>query len=254
MAKKDKDKNENKSSHEEDENFGLPDFEGEEETNEPSAEEAKETPKEEPAEEKEETTFDTSETSEAASQTEVSEEPIKEEAGWGEEEAKPAASYTPPKQKSSAAPLIITLVVILIAALAAVYFLLIRPAEQAKKKKEVAKKEQPAPDTTTYVTNKPEKVEKEPAPQKPAVGEINTLKQRTGRSYVVVGSFFDEDMAHDYAEKITKDGMNAYIIPPFGKSRFTRVAVEELSSFGEASTRAKELSGAYKEQPWPLKY
>lgn len=86
------------------------------------------------------------------------------------------------------------------------------------------------------------------------MGEVNTLNSRTGRSYVVVGSFFDEDLARDYAEKLTKNGTNAFIIPPFGKSKFNRVAIEETESFAAASTRATELTGQFKEQPWPLKY
>jgi phosphosulfolactate synthase (CoM biosynthesis protein A) len=69
-----------------------------------------------------------------------------------------------------------------------------------------------------------------------------------------IQSFFDEDLAKDYADKLVTEGTNAYIIPPFGKSKFNRVAIEETESFAAASTRATELTGQFKEQPWPLKY
>ena len=95
-------------------------------------------------------------------------------------------------------------------------------------------------------------IEEEPVIEEEAV--INTLNTRTGRSYVVVGSFFDDDLAMDYAKDLKAKGTTSYIIPPFGKSKFTRVAVEETGSFAEASTIANELAGQYKEQPWPLKY
>ncbi|RUA30295.1 MAG: hypothetical protein DSY77_14275 [Bacteroidetes bacterium] len=161
----------------------------------------------------------------------------------------PVSTYTPPK-KQSAAPIIITLSIIVIIACALVYFFFLREPE----KEPVAK--EPVKDTTSYVVEKPVEPEPEviePEPE-PTEGVVSTLNSRTGRSYVVVGSFFDEDLAKDYADKLSKEGTNAYIIPPFGKSKFNRVAIEETESFAAASTRATELSGQFKEQPWPLKY
>lgn len=237
MAKKDnkdeeyKDENFDNSPEQDDEDFGLPDLDSESES-----------------EIKEEDTFDTSE-SETNSSSELEgydSDPFGDEVNEVREED-PAPYHVPKKQ--SAAPIIITLIIILLLALAAVWFIFIK---EPKQEKVVVK---PVKDTTTYVVEKPN--EKEPEviePVKPTVGVVNILSARTGRSYVVVGSFFDEDLAKDYANKIIKDGTNAYVIPPFGKSKFNRVAIEETDSFASASSRANELTGQFKEQPWPLKY
>jgi len=196
-----------------------------------------------------ETSFDTAETQEETFAADEDEEYDPNPFGDEEDEEPPVSSYTPPK-KQSAAPIIITLSVIVIIACALVYYFFLREPQP-----EPVAKQKPAKDTTAYVVEKP--VEPEPEviePTEPVEGVVNTLNSRTGRSYVVVGSFFDDDLAKDYADKLSNEGTNVYIIPPFGKSKFNRVAIEETESFAAASTRATELAGQYKEQPWPLKY
>jgi|GEM_PF-1365573 hypothetical protein len=252
MAKKDKkdeeykDENLHNEPEQDDEDFGLPDLDSDDDSDSSDDFDADQ----DKDESKTETSFDTSETT-ASSDTEgdfvYDPNPFGDE-DEQEPEPEPVSTYTPPK-KDTAAPIIITLSIIILIAVALIYFFFLREPE----KEPVVQK--PVKDTTSYVVEKP--VEPEPEviePAEPTVGVVNTLNSRTGRSYVVVGSFFDEDLAKDYAEKLSKDGTNAYIIPPFGKSKFNRVAIEETESFAAASTRATELSGQYKEQPWPLKY
>ncbi len=257
MAKKDKNEDEYKdenldnSANQDDEDFGLPDLDDDSNTDEPISFDDEED--EYKAEEETENLSDIQEPSDSP-YLDRSDEPYEEDQ-YGEDsdyadEGQTGSVYVAPK-KSSAAPIIITLVIILLLALAAVYFIFIKEPEATKKAEEV-----PVKDTTTYVVEKPVEVE-EPEivePTKPKTGEVNILSSRTGRSYVVVGSFFDDDLAKDYADDLAKSGENAYIIPPFGKSKFNRVAIEETSSFAEANSRATELAGQYKEQPWPLKY
>jgi len=252
MAKKDKkdeeykDENIHNEPEQDDEDFGLPEL-NDEDDSETSNDFDSEDDSSNTDEEEVETSFDTSETAEDAFSSEQEEEYDPNPFGDDEDET-PVSTYTPPK-KQSAAPIIITLSIIVLVACALVYYFFLREPE----KEPVVEK--PAKDTSSYVVEKP--VEPEPEviePEVPAEGVVNTLNSRTGRSYVVVGSFFDEDLAKDYADKLTNDGTNAYIIPPFGKSKFNRVAIEETESFAEASTRATELAGQYKEQPWPLKY
>jgi len=266
MAKKDnnedeyQDENIDNSSIQDDEDFGLPDldedFDSDDDKEDIVVEETvKEeiiTLEEEPVEE---STFDTGETSdpivfESAETTEASEESSEYEEE--EEEDKPPVAYVPPKQSS--APVIAIIIILIIAAAALVWFFFIKDT-----KKEEKAEATPVKDTTTYVVEKPVQVEEpvieEPEEEpEPEVGSINTLSSRTGRSYVVVGSFFDDDLAMDYAKKLKEQGTSSYIIPPFGKSKFTRVAVEEAGTFAEASTNASALAGQYQEQPWPLKY
>lgn len=255
MAEKDKNEDEYKdnldnSSSQDDEDFGLPDLDddnSEETVDEVNStdDEVFELPTENDLSE-ETVTFDTEET---IVTEEIVSEDYDEDEFQEEEDSEPVATYTAPKQSS--APIIITLSIIVIIACIAVYFLFIRDSKPSKEIVEV-----PVKDTTTYVVEKPMEVEEpiEETVVEEKVAVINTLNVRSGRSYVVVGSFFDDDLAMDYAKELKKKGTSSYIIPPFGKSKFTRVAVEETTSFADASTIASELSGQYKEQPWPLKY
>lgn len=251
MAKKDKkdeeykDENLHNEPEQDDEDFGLPDLDSDVDDSDTTDDFDSDQDNSSKEESEIKTSFDTAETSEEPFASDQDDEYDPNPFG---DEDEPVSTYTPPK-KQSAAPIIITLIVIVLIAVALFYYFFLREPD----KEPVA--QEPVKDTTSYVVEKP--VEPEPEviePEEPTVGVVNTLNSRTGRSYVVVGSFFDEDLAQDYANKLIKDGTNAYIIPPFGKSKFNRVAIEETESFAAASSRAAELSGQYKEQPWPLKY
>ncbi|QCK15514.1 SPOR domain-containing protein [Mangrovivirga cuniculi] len=85
-------------------------------------------------------------------------------------------------------------------------------------------------------------------------GTINVLKSRTGRSYVVVGSFFDKDQAMDFANERKGDGLTSYIIEPYGKTRFYRVAVESFDSYQEGVQQAEGYKDEYGSDVWVLKY
>ncbi len=254
-----KEENFDNSASQDDEDFGLPDldedFNADDTSDEIIIEETVEEEiitfdeEEEPA-----STIDTSdqfvfesEIEEDSSDSDVYEAESEAE----EDEVEPVATYVPPKESS--APIIIVSIIILLAIGFAVWFFFLKDS-----KKQDAVANTPVKDTTTYVVEKPiavaEPVMEEPENTEPEVGTINTLNGRTGRSYVVVGSFFDDDMAMDYAKELKKKGTSAYIIPPFGKSKFTRVAVAEAGTFAEASSSATALAGQFKEQPWPLKY
>jgi cell division septation protein DedD len=261
MAKKDKkdeeykDENLHNTPEQDDEDFGLPDLDDEDNSDSTDNFDADDDSSSETEDSEVETSFDTAETSDDpfASDETVEYDPNPfgddEDEPEYEEEEEPVSTYKAPK-KQSAAPIIITLSIIILLAVALVYYFFLREPE-----KEPVVEKEPIEDTTAYVVEKP--VEPEPEviePEEPTVGVVNTLNSRTGRSYVVVGSFFDEDLAKDYADKLVTEGTNAYIIPPFGKSKFNRVAIEETESFAAASTRATELTGQFKEQPWPLKY
>ncbi len=106
---------------------------------------------------------------------------------------------------------------------------------------------------------KPEPVKAEPvkkAPAKPVVssGEVVTLTEKTGRSYVIVGSFFDGDLADDYGKKLINEGLNATVIKPFGKSRFYRVSISDFESYQEAVDEAEKAKSTYGGEVWALRY
>lgn len=254
MAKKDKNedeyKNENfdNSSNQDDEDFGLPNLDDDSDDKEET--EHQDTPSQEEESASSSTYYAEEETeSTYYADTQDPNDPVYEENVY--EEEKTTSGYIPP-QKPSILPVIITLSIIVILACVAVWYLFIREPEPKVTEQPVVK------DTSSYVVEKPVEVEEpvieEPEIEEPEIGTVNTLSSRTGRSYVVVGSFFDADMAQDYANELAQDGISAYVIPPFGKSKFNRVAIEETSSFAEASSRATELAGQFKETPWPLKY
>lgn len=123
---------------------------------------------------------------------------------------------------------------------------------EVKKEKPVEeKKEEPAP----VVEEKKE----EPAPKKaqpvakPA-GEITKLDAATGKAYVVIGSFFDGDLAEDYAKELSAEGKSPYVIPPFKDYRFYRVAIAEYNSFADAQSDLDTYKAEYGNDIWTLRY
>lgn len=104
---------------------------------------------------------------------------------------------------------------------------------------------------------------KEPEPVKPAAveepvktgpAEVVTLTDRTGRSYVIVGSFFDGDLANDYGQELAAQGISATIIKPFGKSKFYRVSIADYGSYNEAMDEAEKAKSSYGGEVWALRY
>ncbi len=85
-------------------------------------------------------------------------------------------------------------------------------------------------------------------------GEFAVLPERTGRSYVIIASFFDEDMATDYSEELAANGVSTSIIPPFKDSKFYRVAVAEFATYGDAASALGQFKGTYGDDVWALRY
>lgn len=88
----------------------------------------------------------------------------------------------------------------------------------------------------------------------PVVGTIETLNERTGRYYVVVASAIDGDLLMDFARKLSAQGVNAKIIPPYGNVKFHRLTVAEGDTFASAAQTAAELKGQYSEDLWVIRY
>lgn len=118
------------------------------------------------------------------------------------------------------------------------------------------------------VATTPAKAESKPAP-KPVVqkqqpvannnsqltGSATTLRERTGRAYIVAGSFFDEDMANDYCKKLISQGITSpFIIPPFNDTKFYRVAIADFGTYKEAADAIAQYQESYGQDIWALKY
>ena len=92
------------------------------------------------------------------------------------------------------------------------------------------------------------------APETGGQGTISTISSRTGRYYVVIGSFVDDDLAIDYGRNLTAQGLNAYLIEPYGNVNFYRLAVDQIDSWSAAENRLEELKSRFGNDIWVLKY
>lgn len=124
-------------------------------------------------------------------------------------------------------------------------------ADKVERKVPPPKKEEPKPVVKEPVEQAPAKT-----PQANAVtpGQITTLDQQTGKTYVIVGSFFDGDQAGDFAQKLARDGKSPMIIPPFKDYRFYRVSIAEFNSFKDAQTNIENYKSEFGADVWPLRY
>ncbi|MCG8341092.1 MAG: SPOR domain-containing protein [Cytophagales bacterium] len=118
---------------------------------------------------------------------------------------------------------------------------------------EVKKEDQPATgDNREMLMEEPE--ETRVLPSTDTEGEITKISAPQGTYFVVVSSFVDSDMALDYANQLTKQGVNVMFIEPDKKRYFFRVAVDQASTFYEAHDKAAALQSLYGEDIWVLKY
>jgi SPOR domain len=88
-------------------------------------------------------------------------------------------------------------------------------------------------------------------PEKGTITRINTPQ---GFYYVVVGSFIDEDLASDYANKLAQQGVDVmYIVPPKGQY-YSRIAITRANTFRDAHEKAAMLKATYGADIWVMKY
>jgi hypothetical protein len=119
------------------------------------------------------------------------------------------------------------------------------------------------PPVVERVEQEPEPIFEEPepvmeaeewVPSKPESGEITTISGRTGRYYVIVGSFIDSDMAADYAVKLSKQGNSVTIIEPTGNRKFYRLAVKDGESFDELNDELDTFKSTFGQDIWVVRY
>lgn len=123
--------------------------------------------------------------------------------------------------------------------------------EQAPPKQPVQQQPaEPEPVVEEPVREEPE----QPQPNQVVPGEITLLEQSTGKSYVVIGSFFDGDMANDYARELAAEGKSPMVIPPFKNYRYYRVAIAEFDRFQDAQASIDNYQNEYGQEVWPLRY
>jgi len=191
-------------------------------------------------------------------------DPEDEPTGFGEfEDDTPTYRYTPVEEKSTAPTGLIVFLSILgvLIIVVVIYWFFIRtPSQERQPRQEVSQQvtEEPAPQQPVIE----EPVEEEPPPvvtnepSRPAgSGEYETINSSTGRYYIVLNSFFDEDLASDYAKELADRGVSTLILSPSNRNGFNRVVIDEdFGSFNAAESRMSELKGTYGDDIWVLKY
>jgi phosphoglycolate phosphatase-like HAD superfamily hydrolase len=98
------------------------------------------------------------------------------------------------------------------------------------------------------------RLEEEAAHAKPATGTIETLTDRTRRYFVVVSSNIDDDLLMDYARKLSAKGVSSKIIPPYGTTKFYRLAISDFDTFSAAQTNADAAKAEYGPALWVIRY
>lgn len=126
-------------------------------------------------------------------------------------------------------------------------------AEEARKKKEAAallKQQQ-----LDEVNRLAEQRRADSLANIPKTGTLETLTGRTGKYYIVVRSAIDDDLLMDFANKLVKDGKQVKVLPPYGKTKFHRLAIEAKDSYQEAQATADSMKGGeFGDQLWVLRY
>lgn len=152
---------------------------------------------------------------------------------------------------------------LLVTAAAIWYFAVYRPKEQ-KLAADKARQEQEERDAKQREANllEQKRIEDERrradslalATATPAVGEVSTLTERTGRYYVIIASGIDGDLIMDYAQKLAPKGLSPKIIPPHGKVKFYRLAIAEGDTYTSTQATADQLKGEYTDGAWVVRY
>jgi cytoskeletal protein RodZ len=235
----------NNTTNESDDTFGLPEIEYEPlKRDEPVAEE---TPNVEEA---------------------VIEEPTPEYEPQKESMEVEDDQYVPPylrEEKSSKMPVILGVSVgVLLVAAAVWFFAFYQPKVNAEKEKvrlEAAQRRESARKLEAAQAAKQKRLDDERriadslAAATPAIGLIETLSERSGRYYVVVASSIDDDLIMDYAKKLSQKGVSSKIIPPFGKTKFSRIAIDVADTYADAQANADSKKGGdYGDAVWVVKY
>jgi len=188
------------------------------------------------------------------------------QASYQKEESKQTerVPYVPMEEPKSNAPMIIGLIIGLVVVVAGflIYFYVYKPKAEKAKQEQLAKaaelKKQKAEEARLAKIREDEERKRKEAEAaanaKPAEGTIETLTERTRRYYVVVSSNVDDDLIMDYARKLSAKGISTKIIPPFGKTKFYRMAIADHDTFALAQTNADAAKAEYGSMLWVIKY
>ncbi len=175
--------------------------------------------------------------------------------------------YTPPVEEKSKAPIVIGLVILAVIIVAGflIYNYVYVPGQERAKQEEIARKkaadEKAARDKQAQLQRERDEARQKAiadslaiANAKPPIGEIQVLTERTRRYYVVITTAIDDDLVMDYAKVLSKKGVGTKIIPPFGNTKFTRLAIADHDTYAKAQANADEVKATYGNEVWVVRY
>jgi hypothetical protein len=175
--------------------------------------------------------------------------------------------YTPPNEERSKAPVIIGVVIGLVIIVAGflLYTYVYKPSVEKEKQELLAKQKAEAEkaerDKQARLAKEQEEARQKAiadsiaaANAKPPVGAIETLTERTRRYYVVITSGIDDDLVMDYAKRLSIAGVGTKIIPPFGNTKFYRLAIADYDTYATAQTNADAAKVNYGNEVWVVRY
>lgn len=177
-------------------------------------------------------------------------------------------SYSPAFREEPAPiwPKVLGLIALLLVVGAAIYYFAVYRPEQNRQKAELAAREASIRAEREEAQRKErerlEQLEREAAQRRadslasiPTVGSLERLTSRTGQYYVVLASAIDDDLLTDFAGKLVKEGKQVRLIPPYGKVKFHRLAIESRDTYEDAQAVADSMKGGdYGSELWVLRY
>ncbi|MEM8967635.1 MAG: SPOR domain-containing protein [Bacteroidota bacterium] len=129
--------------------------------------------------------------------------------------------------------------------------------------------DEPVPQVVVETTPEPEPIveepviEEEPIAEEPVYEEpalaqyqgIERVTAPTGRTFVVIASFVDYDLAMDFAQKMEADGIGSKILDPTQRAPLIhRVAIADFGTFAEGASNIDAFRAEYGDTAWVLKY
>ena len=172
--------------------------------------------------------------------------PVKEEAKPEVKEA-PQPVNVEEKKEGGISPFVI--IIVLLALSATVYFVFFNNQDETESAIPIEQKvEQPV------IEKAPVPVKVVPKPEPKQVASLTTISAPTTRYYVVIGSFYDEDLATDKANEIVANGTSAFIIQPAGDFKLHRVGINASNAWSDAASKLDGLKSKYGDNIWVLKY
>jgi hypothetical protein len=172
-------------------------------------------------------------------------------------------SYVPEDEAKSKAPVFIALIIGVVVLVAGwlVWKYVVEPSNMKAKQEKLAKanaiksKEEAARLAKQQEEEERQRLANEAAANaKPAEGVIEVLLAPTKRYYVVITSAIDGDLLMDTAKKLSSKGVGSKIIPPFGKAKFSRLAIGDYDSFAAAQSQADAVKADYGNAVWVIRY